>query len=147
VICKIVLFHFVYRLNYKIIKLQSFGSLFLPPSSVKKWKRTETLSVGPPGLRLAQLGGPAYRVSVLFPFYLKTEAEYSFRNVVILLFYNLDDGQSPREQFCRLQIISSDFHSIFKVFKDIVLDTESHYRYKCNNVSRTGILSSTKYVT
>jgi hypothetical protein len=34
-------------------------------------------------------------------FYLKTEAEFSFRNVVVLLFYNLDYGQSPNEQFRR----------------------------------------------
>jgi hypothetical protein len=44
-------------------------------------------------------------VSVLFPlFYLKTEAESRFQNVVILLFYNLDDGQSPRKQFYRLYL-------------------------------------------
>jgi hypothetical protein len=30
--------------------------------------------------------------------YLKTEAESSFRNVVVLLFYNLDDGKSPKEE-------------------------------------------------
>jgi hypothetical protein len=40
-----------------------------------------------PGLRLAQPGGPTARVSVLLPFYLKTEAEFSFRKVVILLKY------------------------------------------------------------
>jgi hypothetical protein len=38
-----------------------------------------------PGLRLAQPGGPTDRVSVLFLlFYLKTEAESSFQNAVIL---------------------------------------------------------------
>jgi hypothetical protein len=33
------------------------------------------------------------------PFYQKTEAESSFRNFVVLQFYNLDDGQSPKAQF------------------------------------------------
>jgi hypothetical protein len=40
---------------------------------------------------------PTDTFSVLFPpLYLKTEAHSSFQNVI---FYNLDDGQSPREQF------------------------------------------------
>jgi hypothetical protein len=48
------------------------------------------------GLRLAQSGGPTYRFSVPFHplLYLKMEAEFSFRNAVVLLFYNLCDGQS-----------------------------------------------------
>jgi hypothetical protein len=89
---------FVHRLNYKIIKLQRFGSWILLPSSGKKGGREQkayllgTL-IEPASLRLD-------RLSVLFPlFYLKTEAESSFRNVVFLYFYNLDDGQSPKEQF------------------------------------------------
>jgi hypothetical protein len=58
------------------------------------------------GLRLPQPGGPADSLSVLFPvFHLKTEAESRFRNVVVLLFYNLYDGQSPGEQFCRLEVL------------------------------------------
>jgi hypothetical protein len=31
-------------------------------------------------------------------FYLKTEADFSFRNKVVLQFYDLDDGRSPKEQ-------------------------------------------------
>jgi hypothetical protein len=47
-----------------------------------------------PGLRLFQPGDPTDRLSVSSPlFCLKTEAESSFRNVVVLLFYNLDDGK------------------------------------------------------
>jgi hypothetical protein len=77
-VCKIVLLDVVHRLNYKIIKLQRFRSWILLPSSGKKkgGKRTESLSVYP-----------------------NTEAEFSFQNIVVLLFYNLDDGQSPKEQF------------------------------------------------
>jgi hypothetical protein len=53
-----------------------------------------------PGLRLAQPGSPTDRFSVLFPlFYLMMKAESIFRNVVILLSYNLNDGQRPKEQF------------------------------------------------
>jgi hypothetical protein len=46
---KIVLLDFVHRLNYKIIKLQRFGSCILLPSSGKRGKRTESLFVGLPG--------------------------------------------------------------------------------------------------
>jgi hypothetical protein len=53
------------------------------------------LQVRPSGLRLAQPGGPTDRVSVLFPlFYLKTEAESSFRNVVVLLLGNVSCASS-----------------------------------------------------
>jgi hypothetical protein len=53
-----------------------------------------------PGLRLVQPRSPTDRHSVLFPpFYLKTEAESSFRNVIALLFYNLDDGQIQNNNF------------------------------------------------
>jgi hypothetical protein len=38
-ICKIVFLDFVHRLNYKIIKLQRFGSWILLPSSGKKGGR------------------------------------------------------------------------------------------------------------
>jgi hypothetical protein len=37
--CKIILLDFVYRLNYKIMQLQRFGSWILLPSSGKKWGR------------------------------------------------------------------------------------------------------------
>jgi hypothetical protein len=51
-------------------------------------------------LRLAQPGGRGtWDFSPLPPFYLKTEAEFNFRNVKVSWFYNLDDGQSPKEQF------------------------------------------------
>jgi hypothetical protein len=49
-ISKPFLSDFVHRLNYKIIKLQRFGSWILLPSSGKKGeKRTERLTVEPPG--------------------------------------------------------------------------------------------------
>jgi hypothetical protein len=51
-------------------------------------------------LKASSPEGPTNRVSVLFfLFCLKTEAESSFRNVVILQFYNLEGGQSLKEQF------------------------------------------------
>jgi hypothetical protein len=62
---------FVHHINYKIRKLQHFGSWMLLPSSGS-------------GLRLAQPGGPTDRVSVLFSFYLNTEAEFSFQNAIVL---------------------------------------------------------------
>lgn len=37
--------------------------------------------------------------SYTFIFYLKTEAESSFRNAVILLIYRLDDTQYPKDFF------------------------------------------------
>jgi hypothetical protein len=36
------------------------------------------------------------------PFYLMMKAEFSFRSIVILWFYNLYDGQSPKEQFLHI---------------------------------------------
>jgi hypothetical protein len=46
--CKIVLFNFVHRLNYNIIKLQRFGSWILLPSSGKKGERGQkTYLLGP----------------------------------------------------------------------------------------------------
>lgn len=50
------------------------------------------------GLKLAERGAPAERVCVLFPRFVP-EAEFSFLNVVVLLFYNLDERQSPSEHF------------------------------------------------
>jgi hypothetical protein len=75
-ICKIVLLDLVQRLNYKI-KLQRFGSWILLPSSGKKGRQ---------------------KAYLLGPLNLKTEVESSFQNVVVLLFYNLDGVQSPKEQ-------------------------------------------------
>jgi hypothetical protein len=53
-----------------------------------------------PGLRLAQPGGPTHRVSA--PFFLPEDG----RRIQLLkrcsFIYDLDDGQSPRKQFCRL---------------------------------------------
>jgi hypothetical protein len=48
--------------------------------------------------RLAQPGGPTGFLSPSPFFYLLTKAESSFRNAVILWFYDLEDGQSPKEQ-------------------------------------------------
>jgi hypothetical protein len=48
--CKIVLLDFTHRLNDKIIKSQRFESWILFSSSGRKrGKKTENLSVGPPG--------------------------------------------------------------------------------------------------
>jgi hypothetical protein len=80
VICIIVVLDFVHCLNYIIIKLQYFGSWILLPSSGKK-----VIGSGL-GLRLAQN--------------LASET---------LQFYNLDDGQSPKEQFYI-------FNEIFRTF-------------------------------
>jgi hypothetical protein len=52
-----------------------------------------------PGQGLGQAQPGAKQIGFLFfpPFfYLKMEAESSFRNVVILLFYNLDDGKKSK---------------------------------------------------
>jgi hypothetical protein len=85
IICKTVLLGFVHRLNYKIIKLQRFGSWILLPSSGKKWgKRTESLSVGLPGWASLRLG-PCLQLPGRCLF-------------ITLLFYDLDDWQSPKEQ-------------------------------------------------
>jgi hypothetical protein len=62
VIYKIVLLDFVHSLNYKIIKVQRFGSWILLPSSGKKGGRRHGV-----GLRLAEPRGPTVRLSVLFP--------------------------------------------------------------------------------
>jgi hypothetical protein len=55
------------------------------PACMGDMRNAYRIFVGKRGLRLAQPGGPTDRLSVLFtPFYLKTEAESSFRNVVVL---------------------------------------------------------------
>jgi hypothetical protein len=54
--CKIVLLDFLQRLNYKIIKSQSFERWILLSSSGKG-------RGGVPGLRLAQPGGPTDRLA------------------------------------------------------------------------------------
>jgi hypothetical protein len=47
-VCKIVLLCFVHRLNYKIIKLQCFGSwILLPSSGRKRVKSTKVYLFGP----------------------------------------------------------------------------------------------------
>lgn len=57
-------------------------------------------SLGTPSLRLARPRGPTVRLRALFPpFYLKTEIEYSFRNVGVVVFCNVEDDESPNEQF------------------------------------------------
>jgi hypothetical protein len=68
---KNVLFDFVHSLNYKIIKLQRFGSWILPPSSGNKGGRGQKAYLLEPLVELAS------DLEVLF--YLKTEAESSFR--------------------------------------------------------------------
>jgi hypothetical protein len=53
-----------------------------------------------PGLRLPQPEGPTDSfMPPPPPQYLMTKAESSFPNDAILQFYNLYDGQSPKEQF------------------------------------------------
>jgi hypothetical protein len=83
----------VHRLNYKLIKLNVSETGFCSSS----------------GLRLAQPEGPTDRLSVLSPpppFYLPEDGSriQVFRNVVALLFYNLDDEYNPKEQFFILKI-------------------------------------------
>jgi hypothetical protein len=46
--CAFVVLDFIHRLNYKILKLQLFGSWILFSSPGKKEKGAENLSVGPP---------------------------------------------------------------------------------------------------
>jgi hypothetical protein len=55
----------------------------------------------PLSIKVPHPGSPTGTFPALFPlwFYPMAKAEYSFRNFVILLFYNLDDGQIPKEQF------------------------------------------------
>jgi hypothetical protein len=53
IICKIVLFDFVRRLNYKIIKLQCFGSWILLPSSGRRWVRGQKAHLLGPLVELA----------------------------------------------------------------------------------------------
>jgi hypothetical protein len=51
-----------------------------------------------------QVDGPG-QLSILFPpFYLKTQADSSFRDVEVLLLYNSDVGQSPKEQLYVLKL-------------------------------------------
>jgi hypothetical protein len=62
------------------------------------------LSLRPGGFEVQQIGFLSS-----FPlFYLKTEAESSFRNVVVLLFCNLDDGRSPKNSFTHYNAPSSE---------------------------------------
>jgi hypothetical protein len=71
-------------------------------SAIRTIKNTWT------GSAASSTEGPADRLSVLFPcFYLKTEAESSFQNAVVLKFSNLDDGQSPKEEIYILQANST----------------------------------------
>jgi hypothetical protein len=57
-------------------------------------------------LRLVQSGGPTDRFSALFShFYLKTVAESSFWNVVVLLFNNLGDERSLKDRFTIARIL------------------------------------------
>jgi hypothetical protein len=53
-----------------------------------------------------QSGGPIDRFSALFPYFLKTEAESGFLNIVILLFCDLDDGQSPEKVILKINYSS-----------------------------------------
>jgi hypothetical protein len=62
---------FLHHINNKIIKLQRFGSWILLSSSYKKEKKAKNITVEPPG--------PVQ------------EAESSFLEVVIVLFYNSDN--------------------------------------------------------
>jgi hypothetical protein len=41
------------------------------------------------------------------------EAESSFQNIVVLLFYNLDDGQSPKEHFTYYNASLSDTFRLY----------------------------------
>jgi hypothetical protein len=76
-------------LNYKAIKITKFQKLEAV-SVFRQKSEDERKAICcdyglRPGLRLAQPEGLADRLSVLFPtFYLKTEAESSFREDVIL---------------------------------------------------------------
>jgi hypothetical protein len=49
IICKTVLVDFVHRLNYEIIKLRFQSWILLPSSDKEGRKKTESLSVAPPG--------------------------------------------------------------------------------------------------
>jgi hypothetical protein len=59
--------------------------------------------------KLAQPGGPANGFSVIFPlFYFMTKPESGFWNVVVLWFCNLDNGQSPKDNFTHCNVPSPE---------------------------------------
>jgi hypothetical protein len=66
------------------------------------------------------------------------EAESSFRNAVILLFCNLDDGKSPEEQFYS-QYLTGLVDNPSKEFCDI-LNRSSDLNSEEENVDRPNIL-------
>jgi hypothetical protein len=79
----------IHYLNYKITKLQHFGSCILLDSSGKKGRRGQrTYLLGSLVKQASDLDsaqGQTDRFPALFlPYYLKTEAESNSRNVVIL---------------------------------------------------------------
>jgi hypothetical protein len=79
-ICKTVFLDFVHRLYFN--KISTSRKLDLLPSSGKK-ERRDILAVGPPGWELNQGAQQLGFLSSSPIFYLKTEAESSFRNVVV----------------------------------------------------------------